>query len=342
MASSSNEQPPSRAQSLEDAPQAGPLPASPAPLPPDRSHVATEGRHPRSADLDLLATDALIRLLVEDQHAAVIAVERASAAIAELVELLCSRIAAGGRLIYLGAGTSGRLGVLDASECPPTFHSDPAQVVGVIAGGESALRRSSEGAEDDPAGAAAELGRLTIGPLDTLIGIAAGGTTPWVLGALELGKHRGATTVLLTCAPREQPASCDRLIILESGPEILTGSTRLKAGTATKIALNAITTGLFIRLGKCHDHLMVDLRATNAKLRDRAIRVLQTLQPGLGRADAATALERAEGSAKVAAVMLATGLSRVHAEARLAECRGQLRGAMESLDGDHGFRSRRE
>ena len=304
-------------------------------LPPDRSHVATEGRHPRSHDLDLLGPAEIVGLLVDDQRVAVAAVAAAAADIAAFVEGLVPRVERGGRLIYLGAGTSGRLGVLDASECPPTFQSDPRQIVGVIAGGDSALRRSSEGAEDDPCGATAELDRLEVGPQDTLLGIAAGGTTPWVLGALALGKARGASTALLSCAARERPAECDQLILLETGPEVLTGSTRLKAGTATKIALNAITTALFVRLGKCHGHLMVDLRATNAKLRDRAIRVLQALHPQLDRAAAARAIADADGSVKVAAVMVAHSLTRSDAMVKLVEAGGRLREAM-AAGGDLG------
>lgn len=312
---------------MDGEPHAVPGPSASG-LPADRSHVSTEARHPRSAQLDELDTREVVALLIDDQHAAVQAVAAAAEAIAALVRDLVPRVEAGGRLLYLGAGTSGRLGVLDASECPPTFQSDPSQVIGLIAGGDIALRRSSEGAEDQPLGAENELTRLDVGPLDTLVGIAAGGTTPWVLGALELGKVRGAATALISCAPRSAPPGCDRLIVLDTGPEVLTGSTRLKAGTATKIALNAISTGLFVGLGKCHGNLMVDLRATNEKLRDRAIRQLQALVPELDRVAAAKALAAADGSLKVAAVMRLRPATREEAEARLSAARGRLRAAL--------------
>lgn len=300
-------------------------------LPPDRSTVATEQRHPASTELDLLTSREIVALMAEDHRAAIDAVSEAGEALAELVDELWPRMARGGRLIYLGAGTSGRLGVLDASECPPTFQSDPTQVVGLIAGGDSALRRSSEGAEDDAEGAAAELDRLDIGATDSVVGIAAGGTTPYVLGGLRIAKRRGAATTLLTCSPRERPEGCDRLIVLRSGAEVLTGSTRLKAGTATKLALNCITTALFVRLGKTHGNLMVDLRATNDKLRDRAHRVLRTLHPELDAHAAAEALAAAGGSLKVASVMHAHGVDRHAAEAKLSAVGGRLRHA---LDGE--------
>lgn len=301
---------------------------TPMALPPDRSTVATEQRHPASTELDLLSSREIVALLTEDHRAAVDAVAAAGDAIAALVDELWPRMQRGGRLIYLGAGTSGRLGVLDSSECPPTFQSDPGQVVGVIAGGDAALRRSSEHAEDNPHGAAAELERLAVAGQDTVLGIAAGGTTPYVLGGLVLAKGRGAATALLTCAQRDCPASCDRQIVLATGPEVLTGSTRLKAGTATKLALNCITTTLFVRLGKTHGNLMVDLRATNDKLRDRAYRVLRTLHPELDGHAAAAAIDAAGGSLKVASVMHAHRVERAEAERRLEAAGGRLRAAL--------------
>jgi N-acetylmuramic acid 6-phosphate etherase len=186
--------------------------------------------------------------------------------------------------------------VLDASECPPTFNSDPAQVIGVIAGGDGALRRSSEGAEDDPAGAASELDRLDVGHGDVVIGIAAGGTTPWVLGAIERASARGAATALVACASRTRPTGCDQLIVLDTGPEPLTGSTRLAAGTATKIALNTLSTSVFIKLGKVRGNRMIDLHATNDKLHDRCLRILCELLPGLDRDQANRLLAEAKGS----------------------------------------------
>ena len=277
------------------------------PLPPDRSGVDTEQPHPSGIALEDLDTEALVRFLAEDQERAVEAVATAGRDLAELVDVVVGALGRGGRLIYLGAGTSGRLGVLDASECPPTFHSDPGSVVGLIAGGDSALRRSSEGAEDDPAGAKAELDRLVVGNDDVVVGIAAGGTTPWVLGGLEIAAARGARTALISCARRESPPGCDHLVVLETGPEPLTGSTRLAAGTATKIALNTLTTSVFTRAGKVRGSRMVDLRATNEKLRDRCIRILLELHPHLDRSSADRFLQQSDDSLRKAIEHLEAG-----------------------------------
>ena len=260
-------------------------------LPPDRSHVRTEHRNPGSMHLDMLDAGAIAALMADDHRAATDAVAAAAPAIGALVESMVPKFHAGGRLVYFGAGTSGRLGVLDASECPPTFMSDPGQVVGIIAGGDSALRRSSEGREDEWDGARAEIERLAIGPRDTVVGIAAGGTTPYPLGALRIAKERGAATAFISCVPMARPAGCDHLIVLDTGPEVLTGSTRLKAGSATKLALNCITTALFTRLGKVRGNLMVDLAATNDKLVDRAIRTVRQFDPSLTREQAWALLE---------------------------------------------------
>ncbi len=263
------------------------------PLPPDRGHVDTERPRGDGLALDALDTESLVALLASDQRRAVEAVERAATPLASLVDRVVAGMAAGGRLIYLGAGTSGRLGVLDASECPPTFHSDPGQVVGLIAGGDAALRRSSEGAEDDAEGAVPELDRLGVGRNDVVVGIAAGGTTPWPLGGITAAKRRGATTALISCAGRDRPDDCDHLVVLDTGPEPLTGSTRLGAGTATKIALNTLTTAVFTRMGKVRGGRMIDLRATNDKLHDRCLRILMELFPDLDRAEADRRLDAA-------------------------------------------------
>ena len=297
-------------------------------LPPDRSHVATEHRNALSGGLDAMTTEEIVRLMARDQQVAVAAVDAASAGIAAFADAAARALGAGGRLVYAGAGTSGRLGVLDASECPPTFCSDPSQVVGIIAGGDSALRRSSEGREDEWDGIAAEFDRLGLSARDAFLGIAAGGTTPYVLGAIRLAKARGATTGFLTCAPHAQPEGCDHRIVLETGAEILTGSTRLKAGTATKIALNAITTAMFVRLGKTHGNLMVDLAATNDKLVDRALRIYREFFPADTREDAHARLVAAGGMLKVALVMRARGASRDEARALLAAHAGSLRAAI--------------
>lgn len=264
-------------------------------IPPDRSDVGTERPHPESSRLDRMDTRELVGFLAADQHRAVSAVESASDELARLVELVVTALEAGGRLIYLGAGTSGRLGVLDASECPPTFNSDPLQVQGIIAGGDSALRKSSEGAEDDSSGVHGQLDDLQVGVNDVVLGVAAGGTTPWVLGGIEHAHRRGASTGLLSCAARSTPSGCDLLLVLDTGPEPLTGSTRMAAGTATKIALNTLTTTVFTRLGKVRGNRMIDLRATNEKLHDRCLRILCELFPTLTREDAHAELLAAGG-----------------------------------------------
>ena len=301
-------------------------------LPPDRSHVATEARNAASAALDVMSTLEVVQLLARDQHDAVAAVEACAVELAAFVEVAAAQLAQGGRLIYAGAGTSGRLGVLDASECPPTFRSDPAQVVGIMAGGDGALRKSSEGREDEWEGIAEEFERLGVCEKDAFVGIAAGGTTPYVLGALRLAKARGAVTAFLTCAPHARPECCDHWLVLATGPEVLTGSTRLKAGTATKIALNAITTAVFVKRGKVYGNLMVDLAATNDKLVDRAIRIYREFFPSDTSASALDALRHAEGSLKLALVMRAHQCSRSDASARLAACEDNLRACLHRDD----------
>ena len=299
-------------------------------LPPDRGQVRTERRHDASMTLDALEVEACVDLLVNDYRSVADAVSAARCELARFIEKLVERLRAGGRLVYVGAGTSGRLGVLDAAECPPTFRSDPAQIVGIIAGGDACLRQSAEAREDDPDGAAAELSKLALRSHDTVMGIAAGGTTPYVLGALRLARRAGAATALLTCArPASAPEACGDLIVLDTGAELLTGSTRLKAGSATKLALNVITTTVFIRLGKVYSNLMVDVRATNAKLADRAIRILRELCPALSRAEAAQTLERAGSDLKTAIVMQRLGVDAQRAQTLLTEHAGRLRSILD-------------
>jgi N-acetylmuramic acid 6-phosphate etherase len=294
-------------------------------LPPDRSHIRTEARHPASGRFDALTTAEQVGLMVEDHADVLRAVGAAEPALTRFIDALVPRMQAGGRLVYAGAGTSGRLGVLDASECPPTFQSDPRQVVGVIAGGDAALRRSSERREDEPDGIAEELNAMRFGEGDVLIGIAAGGTTPYVLGAIRLAKGRGGLTAFLTCAPSAEASHCDHRIVLDTGPEVLTGSTRLKAGSATKLALNIITTVAFTRLGKVYGNLMVDVAATNDKLVDRAVRILQSFDAGLSREAAALLLRESGSQVKVAIVMLRLGIRRHEAESALARANGNVR-----------------
>ncbi len=275
---------------------------------PDRSTILTEQRNPRSMNLHALTIAEIVTLINREDEAVIAAVGHALPDLAAFVRAAEPFFVAApprgedavqfpGRLIYVGAGTSGRLGVLDASEAPPTFHVPPGRIVGIIAGGDGALRRSSEGAEDDPNGAEAELGRLNLSIADAVLGIAAGGTTPYVLGALRIAKRQGARTGLLSCAAVARPAGCDHLIVLPTGPEVLTGSTRMKAGSATKMALNIISTALMVRAGRVRENLMIDLRATNEKLRDRAARIIATLT-GLTREESLGALDRAGGSVR--------------------------------------------
>jgi N-acetylmuramic acid 6-phosphate etherase len=263
--------------------------------------------------------------MIDDHRRVPDALHAARAELARFIDALVPRARRGGRLVYLGAGTSGRLGVLDAAECPPTFHADPNQIIGIIAGGDASLRRSSEGREDERDGAADALAALALGPDDCVLGIAAGGTTPYVLGALEIAGVAGAYTALLTCARADVDPPCDLVIHLDTGPELLTGSTRLKAGSATKLALNVITTTLFVQLGKVYSNLMIDLRATNDKLRDRAIRILRTFDSALSRGDAAAVLDRADGRLRTAIVMHARGVGRAEAERLIADAGGRVR-----------------
>lgn len=297
--------------------------------PPDRGHIATEQRNERSMRLHELSAAACVDLIIAEDRAAFDAVDAARPAIAALVAAAEPGFVAGGRLVYLGAGTSGRLGVLDASEAPPTFQVEPGRVVGIIAGGDRALRLSSETREDEPDGARDELDALGLSARDTVVGIAAGGTTPFVLGALEHAKKAAALTGMIVCSPVARPAAVDHLVVLATGPEVVTGSTRMKAATATKMTLNAISTTLMVREGRVYENLMVDLRATNAKLRDRAARIVMTLT-GLARPESFDLLDRAEGAVKAAVVMHALDLDRPAAEQLLAASRGRLDRALES------------
>ncbi|MHC5024129.1 MAG: N-acetylmuramic acid 6-phosphate etherase [Planctomycetota bacterium] len=297
-------------------------------LPPDRGHLVTEQRHAASMTLDELSTLDAVNLMIDDHRVVPQAVADAATALAPFIDALVSGLARGGRLVYVGAGTSGRLGVLDAAECPPTFQSPPSQIVGIIAGGDGALRQSSESREDDEDGAAHALAALDLSDRDSLLGIAAGGTTPYVLGAIRIAHAAGATTGLLTCATPTAPPPCDHLIVLDTGPELLAGSTRLKAASATKLALNVLTTVAFVRLGKVYSNLMVDLRASNHKLRDRAIRILIELCPELTRARAATVLDQAGGHLKTAIVMQRLATDRREAERVLAQHNGRLRAVL--------------
>ena len=286
----------------------------------------TEQRNPRTAEIDLASAAEIVDLMNGEDRAVPDAVASQREQIARTIGFAEQSFRAGGRLIYVGAGTSGRLGVLDASECPPTFGSDPEMVQGIIAGGIPALTRSQEGAEDSPADGARAIDERDVGERDVVVGIAASGTTPFVRGALERARERGARAVILACTPlpNELVDRLDAAIIPIVGPEVVTGSTRLKAGTATKLVLNMITTGAMIRIGKTYGNLMVDLRATNDKLRDRSERIVAEVC-AVSRDEARRLLVAASGSVKTAIVMHKRALSRESAERALADAGGVIR-----------------
>lgn len=286
----------------------------------------TEQRNPRTADIDLATPLEIVDLINGEDRTVAAAVASQREAIAEALALAETTLRAGGRLFYVGAGTSGRLGVLDASEIPPTFGAPPELVQGIIAGGHAALTRSQEGAEDRPDGARADLDAAGVRAGDFLIGIAASGTTPYVRAALQRARELGARTAIVACSPppADTLAAADIAIVAVTGPEAVTGSTRMKAGTATKLILNTITTGAMIRLGKTYGNLMVDLQATNAKLVDRSERIVAEVC-GIDRAAARDALHAAGGSVKLAIVMQRLGVSRDNAEGALDEAGGVIR-----------------
>jgi N-acetylmuramic acid 6-phosphate etherase len=300
-------------------------------LPPDRAHVATEKRNPRTMRLHAMSIGEIVEIINREDRRAVEAVGRVRHRLSRLIEAMAPGFVAGGRIVYVGAGTSGRLGVLDASEAPPTFCVPPGRVIGIIAGGGAALRQSSEGAEDDPRGSWAELDALNLDRRDAVVAIAAGGTTAYTLGALaycqERETGRRPLSALLTCAEPPEGVWADHVIVLRTGAEVLTGSTRMKAGTATKLVLNTISTTLMVCEGRVYENLMVDVRATNAKLRDRAARIVATLT-GLSRDDCFELLERAGGAVKTAVVMARRGCTREHAERILEQSRWRLDAAL--------------
>lgn len=288
----------------------------------------TEQRNERTRDLDALPTREILRLLNEEDGRVAPAVAACLDDVARAVDGVVERFREGGRLVYVGAGTSGRLGMLDAAEAPPTFGVPRELVVGVIAGGPEALARSIEGAEDDAAAGARALDDLGVSSHDSVVGISAGGQTPYVRGALERAHSLGAFCVALTCnASAPIVAGVDVVIAPQVGPEVIAGSTRLKSGTAEKLVLNMLTTAAMVRLGKVYENLMVDLRATSAKLRERALRILRETT-GADEARCRATLEATEWSLKPAILMLRAGVDRVEAERRLAAAGGSLRQAL--------------
>ncbi len=295
----------------------------------DRGHLVTEQANPLSTELDQLATADLVQLFCEEDRRPQEAVAAAAPALASAIDAIAERLAKGGRLFYLGAGTSGRLGVLDAAECPPTFCSPPELVQGVLAGGAAALLRSSEGLEDLEEAGQADLEARGFSAADVLVGIAAGGTTPYVHGGLGHARRLGALAIALACVPADQvPMVADLEIRLITGPELLTGSTRLKAGTATKMALNILSTGVMVRLGKVYGNRMVDVAVTNSKLEDRALRILADLA-GVDRTRGAELLAETGGSVKLALLMAKAGISAAEARASLSHQQQSLRAALQ-------------
>jgi N-acetylmuramic acid 6-phosphate etherase len=290
----------------------------------DRSRLTTEKRNAASQDIDARSTLEIVRIINAEDRLVAPAVGREGARIAEAVEIFVEALRRGGRLFYVGAGTSGRLGVLDASECPPTFGTSPSQVQGIIAGGRRALVRAVEGAEDRASDGADALDKRHPKEKDVLVGIAACGLTPFVHGAMRRARQIGMKTVFVTCAPEARgELRADVIINPVVGPEVVAGSTRMKAGTATKLVLNTLTTAAMIRVGKVHGNLMVDLVATNEKLKERSERIIMEAT-GLGRRPSRELLDEARGRVKVALLMHLRGVT-------FEEAKGLLRSGGESL-----------
>ncbi|WP_053045016.1 N-acetylmuramic acid 6-phosphate etherase, partial [Vibrio cholerae] len=293
------------------------------------SHLVSEGRNPDTMDIDLLSSQEIVERLNQQDKQVPLAVEAVLPQIAQAVDKITAAFKQGGRLIYLGAGTSGRLGVLDASECPPTFGVSDQMVIGLIAGGKEAMFTAQEGAEDNATLGAHDLQQIDFSSKDVLVGIAASGRTPYVIGALEYANDLGATTIALSCNPDSPIAEIAQIAISPVvGPEALTGSTRLKSGTAQKLVLNMLTTASMIRLGKSYQNLMVDVRATNRKLIARAVRIVMQATD-CQREEAEALLKESHNNAKLAILMHLTGMNYEQATAKLSQSDGFLRRAME-------------
>ena len=293
------------------------------------STLITEQRNPNSMHVDSLSALEIVQLMNEEDKQVSLAIEKCLPQIAQAAECIVAAFQQGGRLVYIGAGTSGRLGVLDASECPPTFGVSPEMVKGIIAGGERALRHPIEGAEDSKAQAVVDLQTIDFSSKDVLVGIAASGRTPYVIGALEYAKSLGSVTVSIASNPNSAMANIvDIAIDTVVGPEVLTGSSRLKSGTAQKLVLNMLTTASMILMGKCYQNLMVDVQASNEKLKARAIRIVMQATD-CDKALAEETLKQADQNAKLAIMMILSGLDRAQAEALLEKHQGKLQLALE-------------
>jgi N-acetylmuramic acid 6-phosphate etherase len=287
--------------------------------------LLTEQRNPASTDLDLLTIEEILRLINWQDKLVPLAVERELPYIVRGVELIVEALRTGGRLIYVGAGTSGRLGIVDASECPPTFGTDPELVQGIIAGGQAAMFRSQEGAEDSSDQARKDIDALKVGTHDVVCGIAASRRTPYVVAAVARARSLGAKTIYITTNPRSEfDLNVDVSICPEVGPEVVMGSTRMKSGTAQKLVLNMLTTTTMVRLGKVYENMMVDLQLTNAKLVERSKRILM-MATGADYDTAAEYLTRADGHVKTGIVMISAGMSKEEAQRRLKEAGGFVR-----------------
>ena len=292
------------------------------------STLITEQRNPNSMHVDSLSALEIVQLMNEEDKQVPLAIEKCLPQIAQAVECIVAAFQQGGRLVYIGAGTSGRLGVLDASECPPTFGVSPEMVKGIIAGGERALRHPIEGAEDSKTHAVVDLQTIQFSSKDVLVGIAASGRTPYVIGALEYAKSLGSVTVSIASNPNSAMANIvDIAIDTVVGPEVLTGSSRLKSGTAQKLVLNMLTTASMILMGKCYQNLMVDVQANNEKLKARAIRIVMQATD-CDKTLAEETLKLADQNAKLAIMMILSGLDRAQAEALLEKHHGKLQLAL--------------
>ncbi len=292
------------------------------------STLITEQRNPNSMHVDSLSALEIVQLMNEEDKQVPLAIEKCLPQIAQAVECIVAAFQQGGRLVYIGAGTSGRLGVLDASECPPTFGVSPEMVKGIIAGGERALRHPIEGAEDSKTQAVVDLQTIQFSSKDVLVGIAASGRTPYVIGALEYAKSLGSVTVSIASNPNSAMANIvDIAIDTVVGPEVLTGSSRLKSGTAQKLVLNMLTTASMILMGKCYQNLMVDVQASNEKLKTRAIRIVMQATD-CDKSLAKETLKQADQNAKLAIMMILSGLDRAQAEALLEKYHGKLQLAL--------------
>ena len=292
------------------------------------STLITEQRNPNSMYVDSLSALEIVQLMNEEDKQVPLAIEKCLPQIAQAIECIVAAFQQGGRLVYIGAGTSGRLGVLDASECPPTFGVSPEMVKGIIAGGERALRHPIEGAEDSKEQAVIDLQTIHFSSKDVLVGIAASGRTPYVIGALEYAKSLASVTVSIASNPNSAMANIvDIAIDTVVGPEVLTGSSRLKSGTAQKLVLNMLTTASMILMGKCYQNLMVDVQASNEKLKARAIRIVMQATD-CDKALAEETLKQADQNAKLAIMMILSGLDRAQAEALLEKHQGKLQLAL--------------